>query len=189
MYTTREEWLQAATALLEPLFEGTPANPHPVRVSVGFPAGSRGRNKAIGQCHYAADDAVPQVFIHPELVDPVRVLDVLAHELAHAYLPAGTGHKGHFVTTVRALGLEGKATATVAGEAFKVDALEVAEALGPYPHARLTYDNAAGKKQTTRQIKVECECGLIYRASRKAIEQATDLGCIDRGCDGAVSVG
>lgn len=191
VYTTREEWLQAAKNLLDPLFEGTPANPHDVRVSVGFPAGSRGGNgaKAIGQCHYAAEDSVPQIFIHPELTDRSRVLDVLAHELAHAYLPVGTGHKGDFVTTVRAIGLTGKATATTAGNDFLTDAGEILTILGAYPHSRLTYDAATGRKQTTRQVKVECECGRIYRASRKVIEEAAELGCIDRTCTGEVSVG
>lgn len=193
MYATREEWLQAAKGHLDDLFAGTPAKVREIRVSVGFPAGKRGGKngpKTIGICHYGAEDKVPQIFIHPEITDPARVLDILAHELAHAYLPVGTGHKGHFETTARAIGLVGKLTATVAGEDFKTDATEILERIGEYPHSKLTQAQASGPKQTTRQIKVEClDCGSIYRASRKVIDGAFDLGCIDRACNGDVTVG
>lgn len=192
VYTTREEWLHAAKAHLDALFLGTPAQVRDIRVGVGFPAGKRGGKngpKTIGICHYNAEDKVPQIFIHPEITDPVRVLDILAHELAHAYLPVGTGHKGHFETTARAIGLAGKLTATEAGPDFVTDARQILERIGEYPHSRLTHEQAAGRKQTTRQIKVECgTCGAIYRASRKVIECAFDLGCIDRACNGEVTV-
>lgn len=154
VYTTREEWLTAAGTLLEPLFIEAGLTPAPARASVGFPVGTRGRNKTIGQCHYAAADGVPQIFIHPTLVDPVEVLATLAHELVHAYLPVGTSHKRPFAIAVQAIGLEGKPTATVAGEEFKATAAQLIEVLGDYPHAAL--DHSGVKKQTTRQLLAEC---------------------------------
>ena len=117
-----------------------------------------------------ATDGVPQVFIHPSLTNgDMGPLPTLAHELAHAYLPVGTGHKGKFVQLVRALGLAGKPTSTSAGEAFNTDMQGIADVLGEYPHAALDVSNM--KKQNTRQIKCECsECGVIFRLTRKWID-------------------
>ena len=187
MFNTREEWLQGGKGHVDHLFEGTAATVCDVRISVGFPAGKRGgkNNEAIGQCHYAAADGVPQIFIHPKLTDPVQILGVLAHELAHAYLPAGTGHKGDFVKVAKAIGLEGKMTATTESEAFKTDAAEILETLGEYPHAALDYSGATGRKQTTRQRKAECnECGLIFRTTAKWMEAVPDMRCPDPDCEG-----
>ena len=192
-YETREEWLHAAREMLLPLFESTPATVKDIRVSVGFPAGSRGSKNfhAIGECHYSADDSVPQIFIHPELTDPVRILGVLAHELTHAFLPIGTGHKGAFVTTAKGIGLTGKMTATTESEDFTADAQEIADTLGEYPHSRLTYANAKGRKQTTRQKKAECpepDCGFVFRTTRKWIEAVPELCCPDPQCDGVMVI-
>ena len=168
---TREEWLTNAAELMAPLFISAGITPKPVRISVGFPANKRaGKGKVIGECHYMATDGVPQVFIHPSLTDgDMGPLPTLAHELAHAYLPAGTGHKGKFVQVVRALGLAGKPTSTCAGEAFNTDMQAIADVLGEYPHAALDTSNI--KKQGTRQIKCECsKCGIIFRLTRKWID-------------------
>ena len=139
---TREEWLTNAAELMAPLFISAGVTPKPVRISVGFPA-----NKRAGK----------------------GPLPTLAHELAHAYLPVGTGHKGKFVQLVRALGLAGKPTSTSAGEAFNTDMQAIADVLGEYPHAALDTSNI--KKQGTRQIKCECsKCGIIFRLTRKWID-------------------
>ena len=168
---TREEWLTNAAELMAPLFMAAGVTPKQVRISVGFPANKRaGKGKTIGECHYMATDGVPQVFIHPSLTDgDMGPLPTLAHELAHAYLPVGTGHKGKFVQLVRALGLAGKPVSTCAGEAFNTDMQGIADVLGEYPHAALDTSNI--KKQGTRQIKCECsECGVIFRLTRKWID-------------------
>ena len=168
---TREEWLTNAAELMAPLFISAGITPKPVRISVGFPANKRtGKGKVIGECHYMATDGIPQVFIHPSLTDgDMGPLPTLAHELAHAYLPAGTGHKGKFVQVVRALGLAGKPTSTSAGESFNTDMQGIADVLGDYPHAALDTSNI--KKQGTRQIKCECsKCGIIFRLTRKWID-------------------
>jgi len=187
MFNTREEWLQSGKGHADDLFIGTPAQIRDVRISVGFPAGKRGgrNNEAIGQCHYASEDGVPQIFIHPKLTDPVQIMGVLVHELAHAYLPAGTGHKGDFVKVAKAVGLEGKMTATTESEAFKADAEQILERLGPYPHAALDYSGATGRKQTTRQRKLECDtCGLIFRTTAKWMEAVPGMVCPDPNCKG-----
>ena len=183
----REEWLEAATELVAPLFDGL-VDRKPARVSVGFPAGGRGSNRTtIGQCHYASEDKIPQIFIHPRLTDPVEVLGVLVHELTHAYLGGAAGHGKEFGRVARGIGLEGKLTATTVGAELETDLRQVIEVLGEYPHSSLDASNR--KKQTTRMIKVECECGIIYRMSRGAMENALEIGCADRECDGEVQVG
>jgi len=74
------------------------------------------------------------------------------------------------------VGLEGKPTATVAGEQLRAKLGEIAEELGEYPHKALT-PNAEIKKQSTRMIKVSCfyctdDDGNPYtvRLTRKWIE-------------------
>lgn len=189
-FTTREEWLEAAVILLSPLYSVKPA---PVRVGVGFPVGKRGGNShTIGQCHYAAVDGVPQIFIHPEITDPVRVLDVLAHELVHAWLPVGAGHaRGSFGVEARHIGLDGPLTATTAGPALAVALKRVASVLGKYPHSELTYAQAKGKTQTTRMIKCECPvCGFVFRTTNKWLDSVeTALVCPRLGCGGECVVG
>ena len=177
-YSTREGWLQAAIASVRDIFpEVTDGHevPENLYVSVGFPTGTRpdARNRAIGQCHYTTKDGTPTLFVSPELGDPVRVLDVLLHEVIHASLPAGTGHRGQFVTVMKAWGLEGKPTATVANKGTLLhDALTaLARELGDYPHSTLTAAQAAGRKQSTRMLKMECGgCGYIARTTRKWLE-------------------
>jgi len=196
---TREEWLTNAAELMAPLFERAGVTPKPVRISVGFPANKRaGKGKTIGECHYMATDGIPQVFIHPSLTDgDMGPLPTLAHELAHAYLPVGTGHKGKFVTLVQALGLVGKPTSTQAGEAFNTDMQGIADVLGEYPHAALDTSNI--KKQGTRSIKITCyghlhtdkndnPWPLIWRTPRSNVDR-THLRCMDAICPDTPIVG
>ena len=152
-----------------------------VRVSAGWPGGRGKKNAVIGQCwgSAAAADKVAQVFVSPVLGDGARVLDVLAHELVHAVDDCQSGHKGPFAKIARAIGLEGKMTATVAGAELKgkLDAIMVG--LGDYPHAVLASVQGADgpKKQTARMIKAECASGSGYkvRLTRQWIEVGAPL--------------
>ena len=169
---TREEWLQAGINGLKMMFAEIGEDVPDVYVSVGFPKGARGKGKAIGQCHPAvlSGDEKAHIFIHPELSDSARVLDVLAHEMIHALDNCESGHKGRFARVAKAFGLEGKMTATVAGEALKERLNALIVMLGEYPHATLTASDKG--KQSTRMIKCECpECGYIARTSSKWIEE------------------
>lgn len=184
IFETRDEWLLAAKRILDDALTSAGLKPADVRASVGFPVGNRGgkNGKSIGICHYDAKDKTPQVWIHPEIDDPLRVLDILAHELIHAYLPMGAGHGPKFGKPARHIGLDGSLTATTAGPEFSAIAQNVVEVLGDYPHSKLTYEAARGRKQTTRQILVDCPCGIKYRASRKVLESIQDLRCPDGHC-------
>lgn len=171
---TREEWLERAVARIrKEIFApaGIDAS-RAVRVSVGWPGGRGKKNSVIGQCWNtaAAADKVPQIFISPVLADGGRVVDVLIHEMIHAVDDCKSGHKGAFVAMARSVGLEGKPTSTVAGEALKAKIVKITTALGEYPHAALS-TGARGPKQGTRMLKVSCpECGYTARTTAKWLD-------------------
>lgn len=164
----REDWLSQATQKLasQVFHKDAPK----VRVSCGFPSTRRGNR--IGECWTpdASEDATSEIFIIPTISDPIRVLDILAHELCHAYTP-GAGHKGAFTKIARGIGLEGKLTATVAGERLTEQLRAISEEIGPYPHGKLREGSSNTKKQTTRMLKVECPCcGYVVRTTQKWID-------------------
>lgn len=171
----REEWLAAAVCEMRPWFadQGQPL-PELIRVSCGWPSrgGLSAKKRSIGQCWnpIASADAATEVFISPVLADPVRVLDVLVHELVHAAVGVDKGHKGPFRTLATALGLIGKMTETKAGPELVVRLNVMSEILGKYPHAVL--DAKAGRKaQGTRMLKAVCPaCGFTMRAAAKWVE-------------------
>lgn len=173
---TREEWLYKARDEMRDLFaeKGYPL-PENVRVSCGFPSRSAmGKaRRRIGECwtDEASEDKHFEIFVSPVLDDGVEVLATLAHELVHAAVGVKAGHKGPFRTLATALGLEGKMTATHAGEQFKQHASDWLLRLGVYPHAKL--DGAMKKidKQGTRMLKVVCgNCGYTVRTTQKWID-------------------
>lgn len=166
---TREEWLQNAIAKLRVDFASHGASyPENLRVSVGWPGGRGSRLKTIGEYWQAraSADEVPCIFISPILGEPIRALDVLVHELIHAAKP-NAGHGKEFKRLALALGLEGKMTATIAGERLKQRLNTLLAELGPYPHAELKPSQRPGKSQTTRLLKAECACGYTCRVTKK----------------------
>jgi hypothetical protein len=187
---TREGWLEDAVDRLRPDFitgitaqarnnrwAGTQtALPETVRVSIGFPSKNAlgRRNRSIGQCWdgAAAGDSIAQVYISPLLEDPVEVLAVLVHELVHAAIGCRHGHKAPFKRAALRMGLEGKMTATTAGAELRVRLAELADALGEFPHSKLS-PTTPDKKQTTRLLKVaclHCEPNYIARVTQKMLD-------------------
>lgn len=169
-FKTREQWLAAGVEKLDKQVVKGQYEVPKVRVSCGWPKGGRKGQHTIGQCWYSAEDGVPQIFVAPDQNDPVRILDILLHELGHACLP-DAGHKKPFKQFMAAVGLEGKATATVASEDLRGKLEKMAETLGEYPHSTLNGKTGGEKKQGTRLVKVECPCcGYIVRTTAKWIE-------------------
>jgi hypothetical protein len=175
----REEWLIESVSLMRNrLFRGHGFDvPEKIRISVGFPRGARGGGSgAIGQCwsQVASADEHAEIFIHPLIEDPLRVLDIVAHELVHAvnFAAGQSGHGKVFKDIAVKVGLEGKMTETVAGERLLVDLRDFHRILGNYPHRSLATDAAAGpKKQGTRMLKLECAgCGYVVRTSQKWVD-------------------
>ena len=178
IYETREQWLTAAAARLSVLFTEQRHRPEGfsnLRVSCGFPSvrAMSSKNRAIGQAWQveASSDKTAEVFVSPCLDDPVQVLGVLAHELVHVATP-GEGHKKAFSSMGREIGLEGKPTSMSPGaELTERLNTEFVEALGPYPHGKLSGTVRGAKKQGTRMIKAWCEqTDYTVRLSQKWID-------------------
>ena len=178
---TREQWLEAAAsdilARYREVFEthfGDLGIEHlrNVKVSTGFPSRG-GLTKVIGECwksKAAEDEVTHHVFINPRLTDVVEVVATLAHEMVHAADDGEHKHKGLFLKAVRDLGLEGKATATVAGAAFAEYARGIDARIGSYPHVGLV-PVMQQKKQSTRMLKLEADCcGYVARTTQKWID-------------------
>ena len=100
------------------------------------------------------------------------MLDTLVHEMVHAIVGTECGHKGAFKHLARAVGLEGKLTATHAGDYLAATLVSINSTLagrfGAYPHAPLKVNK---RKKGSRLIKVTCDgCDNIARQSRTAYE-------------------
>ena len=175
----REDWLSAVAQEMAPWFADLGCPLPPVRMAIGFP--SKGiKSKAIGECwtnecwtNECSGDGVFEIFITPRIAESERVADILAHELVHAAVGLDAKHGPEFKKVAVAIGLEGKMTATVAGETFKRAFAPILEKVGPIPHAGLTPSarSNAPKKQSTRMIKCECpDCGYVVRTSQKWLD-------------------
>lgn len=174
---TREEWLHRATDQLQSLFpEAIPQ----VRIGVGFPS-SRAFSKTrrrVGECwrSEASEDKSHEIFISPLVHDNIEVLGILAHELIHAIDNCKSGHRGAFKRMATEIGLEGKMTATVVGDALRVRLERIIANLGPYPHAKM--DPIIRRKQSTRLLKLECpSCGYVIRTTLKWIQYGVPTCC------------
>lgn len=192
-FDTREAWLNAAVEGLTEYMRdrlGMPIIVPEIYVSVGFPGGGQPR-KRIGECWRTTSSADKKnhVFVSPILGDPIDVLATLLHELVHVWDDNENGHTGLFVRTIRKLGLEGKPTATVAGEALTELLTSISEALGEYPHSALNLGTDVKiKKQTTRMLKVVCESctddegnAYVVRMTRKWLDTLGEPVC--PGCE------
>jgi hypothetical protein len=121
----REQWLNECIKQLRPEFEQL-AHPLPekIRASCSWPSksGLAAKKRRIGEAWSSKNSADQscEVFISPVLKEPVEVAATLVHELAHCAVGVETGHKGKFPKLAKALGLEGKMTATHASKELTV---------------------------------------------------------------------
>lgn len=181
---TREEWLNRATVHLTELFELNDLKVPITKISCGWPtkgAVSK-RQRTLGQCFTKACSSagVNEIFISPILSDSIRVLDVLTHELCHAVDNCVSAHGAGFKRMANCMGLEGKATATHAGDALKATFKRlITDELGDYPHQALDVSKGE-KKQGTRLLKAVCpDCGYTIRLTKKWVDQGLPLCPID----------
>ncbi|HUW44519.1 MAG TPA: hypothetical protein VMW50_01865, partial [Dehalococcoidia bacterium] len=159
MFDDREAWLTEASNLIldDLIMNQCPGFERPsFRISIGFPKHSRG-GRAIAVCFKkeASSDGVNEIFINPEIDDAVQVLESVAHELIHAVDNCESGHRNFFARVARAIGLDGKFTATFAGADLKGVLESYSVLLGKFPHQKMQMA-AVHKKDGTRQLKVEC---------------------------------
>lgn len=169
--TNREDWLSAAVSELRPFFDAVGAPlPANVRVTCGFPSNAK-RSGAIGECwaDTASADQTFEVLVSPVLDDPLRVFDVLVHELCHATAGA-MNHGINFQKVAGLMHLEATSVkgwkATARAASFVPTFGSIIDSLGAYPHAALTMNSK--KVQTTRMLKAVCpSCGYTVRLTSK----------------------
>lgn len=129
-YKTREEWLRAGVKAMSPwLVKHGHSMPDVWDVGVAEP-----HRKVIGRCY-----PEQHLFVMGHIVEPVAVLATVLHEMLHAAVGIVHKHKGPFAILARAVGLEGKLTATYAKEGTPLhEALgKLALKLGEYPHRQM----------------------------------------------------
>lgn len=162
--------------------------PDNIKVTCGWPsrAALARKNQRIGECwsDTESDGKVFEVFISPTLAEPVKVLDVLTHELVHATVGVAAKHGKPFKRCALAVGLEGKMRATVAGDALRGVLEGYTRDLGAYPHHELKHMVNGDRKQGTRLIKAECGvCGYTVRVTRKWLDAAGAPLCPAPSCN------
>lgn len=203
-YKTREEWLHAATKLLQKgAFTRANLTIPEVQIACGWPS-SRGlgtKKRALGECwdKKCSADKKPQIFLSPWLDNELHcqkppspttgdfmgVLPTLAHELVHAVVGNDAKHGKVFGKAARGIGLEGKLTSTHAGAQLAIECEEIMKLLGHYPNAAINpLERNVGKKQTTRMVKCVCEredCGFTVRTTRKWLDDVGAPHCPKHG--------
>lgn len=182
---TREEWLNKAVTHLSEFFDLQGLTVPTAKVSCGWP--TKGavstRQRTLGQCFTKACSTagVNEIFISPVLSDTSEVLAVVAHELCHAVDNCKSSHGAGFSKMMKAVGLEGKPTATHASDALKTTFKRlIKDHLGEYPHQPLDVTKGGGKKQSTRLLKAVCpQCGYTIRLTSKWAEQGMPICSVD----------
>ena len=156
----REDWLALLIDEFRHDFSDVrSALPEKVHVSVGWPSrgGTTRRKRVVGECFDGchSEDGFPHIFISP-LIPREEADHTLVHELVHAALPKAK-HGKEFRRVAVAVGLEGKMSATHAGETLRKRLDAFAERIGPYPHPTLALP-AKGKRKPPSSFFIQCEC-------------------------------
>lgn len=175
MTKLREEWLNEGLLLLGKqvfLPHRYKLSPH-IQVSCGFPSsGAFGVGKrTIGQCWYPnSTGGNHQLFISPTIADPVKVLDVLVHEVVHTVVGSEAKHGKQFKYAATRVGLVGKMTSTVAGPKLEAQLKAMAKRLGEYPHKPIV-GLLKPKRVMPKWIRCECDCEYVIRMPEEQLEQ------------------
>src|SRR6185295_736849 len=181
----REAWLHTvASDLAEDFLKVGKPFPSKLAISVGFP--SRGAvsmsKRVVGQCWngVASKDGTFHVFISPVLKTGFEAADTLVHELCHAVLPAGSGHKAPFAKLATQMGLtKGKPAQASAGEELSKRLNALIKKVGAYPHSGLIVVGRT-KVQTTRLLKVACPtCDYTVRVTRSWLDIGLPICPVD----------
>lgn len=156
----REGWFTAVAEQLMPLICEAAGRDTPPSIRIGCGFTSRGvKSRAIGECwgDGNSEDGHSEIFIRPNDADPISVAATVAHEVAHAVCGIHAKHGPAFESVIRAIGLEGKPTATYAGEAFAALVKPMIAKAGPYPHSSLN-DMTNGKAQQIHPKLINLRC-------------------------------
>lgn len=171
-YEYREQWLAAALSELRPWF-GDRGHPLPfrVRMAIGFTGQGR-TGTARGQTWNAAASGgeTYEIFIRPDLADPVTVLTVLVTQLISTVLPADAGRGPKYRTLAGVIGLLPPMRDPQASVSLRERLNALAATLGPLPHQALDLDWRAVNappKQGTRMVLFACPvCAFPLRFAK-----------------------
>jgi len=177
----KEQWLNEAMVFVREHFKAAGYEvPEHVRISTGWP--SKGavasKKRRIGEAwsNTCSGDDVHEIIISLYLDDPIKVLGVLVHEVAHVTVGVENGHKKPFADCASAVGLVKPWTATSESKELVQELNGWAKRLGQYPHAKL--DGLQTKKQSTRLIGLTCpECGCKIRSTQKWLDEYAEFEC------------
>jgi len=194
-HDTRESWLRSATnALRHHFIKCGYEIPGKMRFSIGFT--SKGRSgRTLGELWHPATsaDGSCELFIRADLEDPADVLSVLVHQLVHSVLPIDAGHGKPFAEAMQRIGLEGKARDAVPAPLLAKMLKDIAESLGPLPHASRAIERGPdgkgrpvdrAKPQKNRMAKASCSspgCEFTIRISPKWIAEVGLPRCPKHG--------
>jgi hypothetical protein len=173
----REDWLTKAARMLRLMLleDSDVSTKAKIRVSCGFPKGSR-RLASMTTPRGLSGDQTNEIFISPEIDQPVELLERLAIELVNAEFDAtgfAKGSPAHYA--LQRIGVASLKDHRFVGSTAPLFT-KMATALGEYPHVAMNRHEL--KKDGTRQIKVECtECRAIWRASRQWVDRMSQCPC------------
>ena len=177
MNMNREQWLTELAKRAEGLFDGLEFPAY--RVACSWPSRSAlsKKSRRIGECWPAdsSGDNTVEMIISMGIDDALEVAATLVHEMVHCVVGNEHGHKGPFKRVATAVGLEGKMTATHAGTELTERLNAFMDDMPPYPHAKIDAMQSGRKKQGTRMLKAECECGYTVRLARKWADIGTPI--------------
>ncbi|MGB1086710.1 MAG: hypothetical protein ACPGU8_04010 [Methylophilaceae bacterium] len=176
---SRENYLIQATDIMrKSLFKPKGYKVPKVELSISWATrGNRNRKgnaKTLGQCFPKQMHAggINQIVITPNydgstIKGSLDILGTLVHELVHAVDNCVSGHGKAFKDCATAVGLTGPMRSTGESEELKEYLRKnIIDKLGLFPHKKVTLNGT--KKQTTRNIKVACDCcDFSFRTSRK----------------------
>jgi len=176
---SRENYLIEATDIMrKSLFRPKGYKVPKVELSISWATrgnkSNKGKAKVVGQCFPKQMHAggINQIVITPNydgstIKGSMEILGTLVHELVHAVDNCASGHGQAFKNCALAVGLLPPMRSTPESEELKEWLRKnIVDKLGLFPHKKVTLNGT--KKQSTRNIKVACDCcEFSFRTSRK----------------------
>jgi hypothetical protein len=155
-YKYAEEWLDNAVQLLEPVFNRSNYEIPRVRALLSFPIdgliANRKRQPYLGQCLSKkwTDDEVVTILITPISRNPISILTILLHELAHSIDDCKSHHGDVFREICTSIGLEFYGDDDYPSEELLKNLQVISKELGSFPALNISHST----------LKVEMKCCL-----------------------------
>lgn len=153
-YKYAEEWLDHAIQLLKPIFTRNKHELPIVRALLGFPIdgliANRKRQLYLGQClsRKWSDDGVVTIIITPITKNPVSILSVLLHELAHSIDDCKSHHGDAFKNICTSIGMEFYRDDDYPSEQLLKELHAISKELGSFPNLNIS--------QSTLKSELNC---------------------------------